>query len=102
MAKQYALKAWMRIKPDKALFEKMLKALREQKQSEQWRRDNGKYIPNPATWLNGGYWDNEPEQPSRPGIQKQTSAHQYDERSDTDYSGVIIDLSAFDSGQEEK
>ena len=59
MAKQYALKAWNRIKPDKALFEKMLKALREQKQSEQWRRDNGKYIPNPATWLNGGYWDNE-------------------------------------------
>ena len=58
-AKQYALKAWNRIKPDKALFEKMLKALREQKQSEQWRRDNGKYIPNPATWLNGGYWDNE-------------------------------------------
>lgn len=102
-AKQYALKAWMRIKPDKALFEKMLKALREQKQSEQWRRDNGKYIPNPATWLNGGYWDNEPEQPAaRPVIQKQTSAHQYDERSGTDYSGVIIDLSAFDSGQEEK
>lgn len=102
VAKQYALKAWMRIKPDKALFEKMLKALREQKQSEQWRRDNGKYIPNPATWLNGGYWDNEPEQPSRPGIQKQTSAHQYDERSDTDYSGVIIDLSAFDEKEEAK
>lgn len=101
-AKQYALKAWMRIKPDKALFEKMLKALREQKQSEQWRRDNGKYIPNPATWLNGGYWDNEPEQPSRPGIQKQTSAHQYDERSGTDYSGVIIDLSAFDEKEEAK
>lgn len=59
VAKQYALKAWNRIKPDKALFEKMLKALREQKQSEQWRKDNGKYIPNPATWLNGGYWDNE-------------------------------------------
>lgn len=103
VAKQYALKAWNRIKPDKALFEKIIKALQEQKQSEQWRRDNGKYIPNPATWLNGGYWDNEPEQPAaRPRIQKQTSAHQYDERSGTDYSGVIIDLSAFDSGQEEK
>lgn len=95
MAKQYALKAWNRIKPDKALFEKMLKALREQKQSEQWRRDNGKYIPNPATWLNGGYWDNEPEQPAaRLGIQKQTSAHAFDERTETDYSGIVIDLGA--------
>ena len=94
-AKQYALKAWNRIKPDKALFEKMLKALREQKQSEQWRRDNGKYIPNPATWLNGGYWDNEPEQPAaRLGIQKQTSAHAFDERTETDYSGIVIDLGA--------
>lgn len=92
-AKQYALKAWMRIKPDKALFEKMLKALAEQKQSEQWRRDNGKYIPNPATWLNGGYWDNELEQPARP-VQKQTSAHAFDERTETDYSGIVIDLGA--------
>ena len=92
-AKQYALKAWMRIKPDKALFEKMLKALAEQKQSEQWRRDNGKYIPNPATWLNGGDWDNELEQPARP-VQKQTSAHAFDERTETDYSGIVIDLGA--------
>ena len=93
VAKQYALKAWNRIKPDKALFEKMLKALREQKQSEQWRRDNGKYIPNPATWLNGGYWDNESAQPVQqiPG-QKQTAAHAYDARSNADYSGIVIEL----------
>lgn len=93
VAKQYALKAWNRIKPDKALFEKMLKALREQKQSEQWRRDNGKYIPNPATWLNGGYWDNESAQPVQqiPG-QKQTAAHAYDARLNADYSGVVIEL----------
>ena len=93
VAKQYALKAWMRIKPDEKLFEKMLKALAEQKQSEQWRRDNGKYIPNPATWLNGGYWDNESAQPVQqiPG-QKQTAAHAYDARSNADYSGIVIEL----------
>lgn len=59
VAKQYALKAWMRIKPSKEQFGRMLKALAEQKQSEQWCKDNGRYIPNPATWLNGGYWDDE-------------------------------------------
>ena len=45
--------------------------------------------------LNGGYWDNEPEQPAaRLGIQKQTSAHAFDERTETDYSGIVIDLGA--------
>ena len=35
----------------------MLKAIDTQKQSDQWRRDNGRYIPNPATWLNQGRWE---------------------------------------------
>ena len=61
VGKQYALKAWKRIKPDATLHEKIMKAVDTQKRWDQWRRDNGRYIPNPATWLNGGYWDNEPE-----------------------------------------
>lgn len=92
-AKQFALKAWESIKPDQELFERMLMALREQKKNEQWQKDNGRYIPNPATWLNGGYWDNEPEHPAvQPFLQKRTSAHQCDGRTNTDYSGIIIDL----------
>ena len=35
-----------------------MQAVNAQKHSEQWRRDNGRFIPNPATWLNGGYWEN--------------------------------------------
>lgn len=57
--KQYALKAWSKIKPTAELHEKIMQAVDAQKRSDQWRRDNGRYIPNPATWLNGGYWDNE-------------------------------------------
>lgn len=92
-AKQYARKAWNRIKPDEELFEKMLKALREQRQSEQWQKDNGRFIPNPATWLNGGYWENEPSAPARRHVeQKKTSAHQYDERAESNYDDVIIHL----------
>lgn len=93
VAKQYALKAWMRIQPSKELLERMLKALAEQKQSEQWRKENGRYIPNPATWLNGGYWENETAPPVRqPAPQKRTSAHSYDERKDVEYDNVVIDL----------
>lgn len=59
VGKQYALKSWQKIRPDADLHEKIMQAVESQKRDEQWRRDNGRYIPNPATWLNGGYWDNE-------------------------------------------
>ena len=35
----------------------LIDAVNSQKNSEQWRKDNGQYIPNPATWLNQGRWD---------------------------------------------
>lgn len=64
VGKRYALTAWGKIRPDADLHEKIMQAVESQKRSEQWRRDNGRYIPNPATWLNGGYWDNEVEEVS--------------------------------------
>ena len=53
--KQYALKAWNKIKPTAELHERIMQAVDAQKRSDQWRRENGRYIPNPSTWLNGGY-----------------------------------------------
>ena len=61
VGKQYALKAWNKIKPTAELHETIMQAVDRQKRSDQWRRENGRYIPNPATWLNGGYWDNSEE-----------------------------------------
>ena len=29
------------------------------KQTEQWKKDNGKFIPYPATWLNQERWTDE-------------------------------------------
>ena len=56
--KQYALKAWNKIKPTAELHERIMQAVDAQKRSDQWRRENGRYIPNPSTWLNGGYFEN--------------------------------------------
>ena len=42
-------------------LEVMLEAIRRQKQSGQWRKDNGQYIPYPATWLNQERWNDEPD-----------------------------------------
>lgn len=57
VGKAAALKAWEKAKPD---LQAVLKALEWQKQSDQWRKDGGQYIPNPATWLNQGRWDDAP------------------------------------------
>lgn len=39
--------------------ETLVQAIDQQKCSEQWRKNNGQYIPNPATWLNQGRWEDE-------------------------------------------
>lgn len=47
---------------DDTLLDTMLKAIDTQKVTEQWTKDNGKFIPHPYTWLNQGRWDDEVEQ----------------------------------------
>lgn len=54
-----ARKKWMRIEPNDELFHRILSAVEAAKKSEQWQRDNGQFIPHPATWLNQGRWDDE-------------------------------------------
>lgn len=72
IGKAAALKAWRKVKPPLA---QALKAISTQKQSDQWRKDGGQYIPNPATWINQGRWEDEPmakprEQSSVPAERK--------------------------------
>ena len=59
VGKGAALKAYKRIKPSADLSKAMLLAVEKQKRSDQWRKDNGQYIPNPSTWLNQRRWDDE-------------------------------------------
>lgn len=65
--KQAAIKLWMRLKPTAELFDRIMAAVRAQQQTEQWRQEHGRYIPNPATWLNQGRWDDEPIEAPRLG-----------------------------------
>lgn len=59
VSKKQAQKSWKKINPSLELFEKILKALEMVKQTEQWKKDNGKFIPYPATWLNQERWNDE-------------------------------------------
>lgn len=57
--KKRASKVWEKLKPDTELLERILIALAQQKQSEQWKKDGGQFIPYPTTWLNGHRWKDE-------------------------------------------
>ena len=57
-AKQEALKAWKQLK-NKPALDYIIAAVNKQKQSTDWKKDNGKYIPLPASWLRAGRWDDE-------------------------------------------
>lgn len=59
VGKKAAQTAWKRLKPDAALFDRIIQAVCSAKTSEQWTREGGRYIPNPATWINQGRWDDE-------------------------------------------
>ena len=59
VGKDAALKAFQKRKPDQHLLVQMLNALGEQIRSEAWTKDGGQFIPNPATWLNQGRWQDE-------------------------------------------
>jgi len=58
--KKAALRAWGKAK-DRPPIEVMLKALDVQKMSTSWKKEDGQYIPHPATWLNQGRWGDEIE-----------------------------------------
>jgi hypothetical protein len=60
-AKDDAKKAWDKRRPDAALLQVMLESLQQQCQSPDWRKEDGRYIPFPATWLNRGQWNDSAE-----------------------------------------
>ena len=57
VGKQAARKAFDKIPA--SVYPKIVPAVEAQKQGYQWTKEDGRYIPNPATWLNQGRWDDE-------------------------------------------
>lgn len=59
VGKDSARKAFDKRKPDEQMVSEMVRALEIQKQTEQWTKNNGEFVPHPATWLNAGRWMDE-------------------------------------------
>lgn len=94
VAKQDAVKARKKLKVDPELLEKIMTGLSRWKASDEWSRDGGRYIPHPATWLNGRRWEDEVK--PKADVQRQTPApirtmpaNNFEQR---DYSGVGDEL----------
>lgn len=56
VGKDAAQRAFDKRKPDADLTDKMVETVETWKKTSEWMHENGKFIPNPATWLNQGRW----------------------------------------------
>lgn len=66
VGKADARKKFASLVPDDATLSAILSSLAYLKTTPQWTKDDGQYIPNPATWLNQKRWQDEASQPPKP------------------------------------
>jgi hypothetical protein len=59
IAKADAVKAWSKISDPEKTVELILSALKWQKELDQWKKNDGQFIPHPATYLNHNRWQDE-------------------------------------------
>ena len=88
VGKDAVKKLFLRKAVDESLLAEMLAAIAEQAATEQWRKDGGQFIPNPATWLNQGRWQDEvPQAASAPAFKPGTDEYlEYHQRNSTWWS----------------
>lgn len=54
VGRRAAIKIWLRTRPP---INDCLSAFSWQTQSEEWKREGGRFIPHPSTWLTQGRWE---------------------------------------------
>ena len=54
-----AFKAWKSLNGTRPELSVLLAAIEDQKKSEEWLKENGQFIPYPASWLRAGSWADE-------------------------------------------
>ncbi len=57
VGKGAAERAWRKVDPD---LNAVLSTLSWQRNSHQWTRDHGQFVPNPETYLNQRRWEDSP------------------------------------------
>ena len=57
VGKKDAVKVWNQIRPNPDLTNQIVQGVERWKRSEQWTKDDGRFIPYPATFLRGDRWN---------------------------------------------
>ncbi len=72
-SKGQAVRAWNKLAPTEQLQATLLAALKRAVTSADWLKDQGRYIPYPATWLAAAGWEDE-YQDAPPGAPQKSQA----------------------------
>lgn len=86
VGKEAARRAFEKVNIANIPVELLINAIEKQKQGEQWQKEDGRYIPNPATWLNQGRWEDE-VQPAKAHTRMNPSGTE-------DFKSAVADLLA--------
>ncbi len=97
--KQDARKAWEKLAPNGELLFRIQASVLAQKQSGQWTREGGRYIPLPATWLNGRRWEDEAGPTPAQEKQKTVSEQQYTQRDYTEAELLAVSDDLFEEAR---
>ena len=62
VGKPAALKAWRSQKVNAEEAQLILRDIAKRKQSQEWLKDSGQFIPNPSTYINQRRWEDQPAQ----------------------------------------
>jgi hypothetical protein len=63
VGKDAAWKSWVKRNGERPDISNLIKSVEKQKVTDQWIKEKGQFIPNPATWLNQGRWADEVSAP---------------------------------------
>lgn len=89
-----AEKAWKSLNPNESLVETILASLETAKKSYDWTKQNGKYVPYPATWIRAKGWKDEITENKKGEDQNDgcsactTDSKQNGKFADSDFGGV--------------
>lgn len=77
-SKGEALKSFKKIKPSEELFQIIINQLNLFKKTKEWQKNDGQYIPYPATWLNQKRWEDEINEKDLKKVTTKDLAKNYD------------------------
>lgn len=85
VGKKDAVKVWNQLRPDSELTEQIVQGVERWKRSEQWTKDDGRFIPYPATFLRGERWNEYDRAEVTPSPKASPAVKNYDD--DEDFLG---------------